>query len=394
MRQDFETSSRRRIGIAFGIAANLAVGGLMWYAYDQNVSTAPETGEDTVQIQLPPAEEVKPDFENVTIAPPTPMTITLTNGYGLHFADKDDLFNMRDDMINHSYYDPEYDRYHDKPPELHAAFLALEQITPLPYQAYEAAAWKETRLQPNTVNASSGAAGYFQMKNDAFYEALYFMRDLFPEMSDVTALIERERATEENNYTITYHPTDAAARDRLGELVHDPLISGMAYYAYLDHYMRNYVQEKLPDLQPNQTDYYLISFRGPGGAATFLEELHSNPDEPAHDMFITDSHPEGFTHPFVKQNKSVYFDAETEQYRTYQEVYDYIADDMGIGRASVTPGSQGIGLATIVDVSEQDRATTIPTNALIFAENIPRPVPRPDPPADDNFSIANGPPQN
>ena len=381
IKPDF-VKSIRRLGTAFAIAANLAVGGLIAYTVlendllkSQDNSTALEPDDHAAP---PPQQDIETNFSEAVLAPITPVTITLTNGYGLRFDDRNDLFGMNDAMVNHSYYDAEYDRFHEKPPELHAAFLALGQITPLPYQAYEAAAWKETRLQPNTVNPSSGAAGYFQFKNDAFYEGLYFMRDLFPEMGEVTSLVERERATEENNYTITYHPVNDAARERLNELIHDPLVSGMAYYAYLDHYMRNFVQERLPDLEPNQTDYYLISFRGPGGASTFLEALQDTPNAMAHDMFISDSHPEGFTHPFVVQNKSVYYDSETEEYRTYQQVYDYIADDMGIGRAPVVQTHPDEGI-NIVRVAEQDRRDVIPTDAIIFSENIVRPIPRPEP---------------
>ena len=393
IKPDFAKSTRR-LGTAFAIAANLAVGGLIAYTVLENDLLSPQDNSTASVPESPeidvPSQDIETNFSEAVLAPIIPVTVTLTNGYGLRFDDRNDLFGMNDAMVNHSYYDAEYDRYHEKPPELHAAFLALGEITPLPYQAYEAAAWKETRLQPNTVNPSSGASGYFQFKSDAFYEGLYFMRNLFPEMSEVTSLIERERATEENNYTITYHPVNDAARERLNELIHDPLVSGMAYYAYLDHYMRNFVQERLPDLEPNQTDYYLISFRGPGGASTFLEALQDSPNALAHEMFITDSHPEGFTHPFVVQNKSVYYNAETEEYRTYQEVYDYIADDMGIGRAPVLNTHPNTDVS-IVSVAEQDRRHVIPTDAVIFSENIVRPVARPDPPADNSFAIADGP---
>lgn len=368
IKPDFQKSSQR-ITTVFSVASNLAVAALITYiALNQDETFETTTTSTDNDISL----------DHTIIAPEAPIAITLTNGLALRFDDRNDLFNMREKMINQAYYDSEYNRFHEKPPELHAAFLALEQITPLPYEAYQAAAWKETRLQPDTVNKSSGAKGYFQFKPEAFYEALYFMRDRYPQLSVVTSLIERENATADNNYTLSYRPLNEQAKGQLEQAVHDPLVSGLAYYSYLDHYMQNYVLKKIPELQPNQTDYYLISFRGPGGASEFLQALKETPNAMAHDMFITDSHPEGFTHPFVAQNKSIYYDAGREEYRTYQEVYDYIADDMGIGRDLVQQDQPTRIIATLVPLNDQLQPNVVPANSLIFAENIIRPNERPE----------------
>jgi hypothetical protein len=353
--------------------------------------------KDANETTQPESPSLSTEFENRTAGSPEiskrpqlrpphmhaqaqPITINLDNGYGLAFEDSDDLFS-HENLVNRARYNERYENYDAKTSDLHAGLLALSQITPLSYQAFEAAVWKETRFQPNQNNPS-GAKGYFQMKPEAFYEGLYRAQDLFPEIAAVTGLIERTRTKIENsdNYLLEYVPVSDAARAELNRLVHDPVISGLAYYGYLNHYMENFVQAKIPELTaPNQTDLYLISFRGPGGATEFLQHLRATPDEMAHSMYEG-----GADHPFVAQNKSVYFDAAREQYRTYQEVYDYIADNMGIGRAPVNLDSAAPAHATLVPMNESS-GNIIAADALIFDEHITRPVKRPenlmDPPA-------------
>lgn len=303
----------------------------------------------------------------------TPVTINLDNGYGLRFASDDTLFS-HESLVNRGLYNERFDNFDQKTPELHAGLLALSEMTPLSYQAFEAAVWKETRFQPDQGNPS-GAQGYFQMQPDAFYEGLYRIRDDFPEIVDVTALVNRtrEQIGEADSYRLIYEPVDDSARTQLDRLVHDPLISGLAYYGYLNHYMENFVMENIPDLEPNQTDYYLISFRGPGGATEFLQNLRDNPDDPAHSMYEG-----GAEHPFVTRNSSVYYDTAEDHWRSYQEVYDYIADDMHIGRAPVNMderiSSSGV---QIVSLEQHQGENIIPATSLIFSENIVSPRPRP-----------------
>ena len=127
IKPDFAKSTRR-LGTVFAIAANLAVGGLIAYTVLENDLLSPQDNSTASVPESPeidvPSQDIETNFSEAVLAPIIPVTVTLTNGYGLRFDDRNDLFGMNDAMVNHSYYDAEYDRYHEKPPELHASPLS------------------------------------------------------------------------------------------------------------------------------------------------------------------------------------------------------------------------------------------------------------------------------
>lgn len=349
-------------------------------AYLDNEYTPPDPGATTapdLSTQFGDSSAGSPIVNpSPQVLPVTPITLDLGNGYALRYNDGDKLLDS-ESLVNMPRYDAKYDNYDRKTPALHAGLLALSQMTPLNYNAFEAAVWKETRFQPHQEN-KSGAKGYFQMKPEAFYEGLYRATDEFPQIADVTALVHRTREKIEgtDNYLLTYAPVSDTAKAELDALVHDPLVSGLSYYSYISHYMENFVQKKIPELtDPNQTDLYLISFRGPGGATEFLQNLRNNPDHPAHNMYSSEDD-SGKNSAAVKQNKGIYYDAENDHWRSYQEVYDHIADTMGIGRTPIRLWKENPHDADVIARNDA-RDNVIPTDALIFAENITRPRARP-----------------
>lgn len=348
------------------------------YFNDPDKDTNPSTADGPSLTEEFRKESLagSPDLSTITPAPRpfVPATVDLGNGFGLNYFDSSKLYQSAQ-LINRPIYDTAYENYVSKSPELHTGLLALSEITPLSYEAYEAAVWKETRFKPNQSN-SSGAKGYFQLQPDAFYESLYRIQDDFPEISHITGLVERtrEKVPNEDSYILGYEPVNETARAELDRLVHDPLIGGLAYFGYVRHFMENFVQRNIPDLEPNQTDLYLISFRGPAGATEFLQNLRNNPDDPAHSMYEG-----GAAHPVISQNKGVYYDDDNDHWRSYRQVYDYIADDMHIGREAVRFQEHRTAerQASIVSMESGIARNAIPPHSLIFAENLPGSQPTP-----------------
>lgn len=405
---------------AFALAATVGIGYAGYDAYQKGTNngtpdeaaqpTSDQTGGQTTahttpkapplyKVEEPSAPKVadKSAASQATEKPTTPQkpktteseavkqlgqntqTLNLGNGFGLKFSSSTALYDFATEQLNKPFDDPKSDRTGYKTPELHSALRALAAVTPLRYQTLEAAVWTETRFLDQQENKDSNAKGYFQMKPDTFYEGLYFAAPNYPQLKSVTDLIERTREKQKDGkYILSYEPVDNTAKAKLDKLVHDPFIAGISFYGYLHHYMRDYVQEKLPGLtEPNQTDYYLISFRGPRGAAEFLKNLRDNPAKPAYSMYG-----KGKSSQFVIDNKSVYYDAAKKHWRSYQEVYDYLANDMGLGKAPVNMDAERAKSVALVTIPQGDKQPMLAANNMLFTQYFAAPFPPPSRPTD------------
>lgn len=168
----------------------------------------------------------------------------------------------------------------------------------------------ESSFNPTAKAKSSSATGLFQFIEKTW---LHMVKEYGPKYG-LGSLAEQIK-TKDGQPCVE----DCAARQKILNLRKNPEIAALMageFSAGNKHYLADHIQGEI-----GTTELYMAHFLGATGASKFLNSREDNGDAVAAKIFPREAH----------ANKGVFFDQETGQARTLDQIYDFFADKFNSG---------------------------------------------------------------
>jgi Transglycosylase SLT domain len=205
---------------------------------------------------------------------------------------------------------------------------------------------QESSLNPNAKAGTSSATGLFQFIKSTW---LKMVKDHGAEygMAD-----EAKAITEKNGQL---HVSDAAMREKILNLRHDPVLSS-AMAAEFTKENKDYLDASVGGTI-GSTELYMAHFLGAGGASTFLNKLRAAPNAPAAD-FLPDA---------ADANPNVFY-SKTGKALSLKEIYNRFAAKFDnqhastFAVASAVPPTITRDLASLSSAFYHDPEQNLPTS--------------------------------
>lgn len=230
------------------------------------------------------------------------------------------------------------------PQDLNSALLAADAMTPFTYNELLNLAHAESGLNPKALNKDSGALGAFQLRTPVTLEMLYRIKvqNKYPHIREARLVHRTVKEDGTYAYSIKGGNADKILKDVRTNPYKAVFIAAENKVKYLQE-----LKQAFPKTELTGTHAYLVHWLGGGGAKTFIANLKKNPNKLAYAMFEARDEEgrwiSGNTSRTVQINKSVFYDAGKERWRTYAEVYAHLAKERGLGEEKIrnvmlTPG--------------------------------------------------------
>lgn len=389
-----------------GIKAAFGVAGLLYHASSASLSFLNLTKREkaigaivganmAALTALWPGADTPPTFENpdvvsdaeqqtverVAVAPPEPVqsveeyTLQINDRLSLTFQDRDSYDRARYLMES-----AEFESYMGAPvsPEIRAAFVVGDSLTPYPYEFWQGQAFAESTFRVNALNESTLARGIMQMTPATTLEILYDMRDK-PEYAFIpeTQLVTK---TFDENWVASYSVLDGIDEQGLvASVAYDPLKAVMVAAEFNSKYF-SLLQERYPDQEMTSVHAYALHWQGYSGSQKLF---NADPETPAVNVYGAES-------GVVQNHRSIFYEnaEEAEGERSVQDMLAYLESNRGLGSIPIPTLADWNGSATqisyrpvsVTALAEHYRESLAPLVSRI-------PKPRPDRTATDNSGI-------
>ncbi|MCB9948993.1 MAG: transglycosylase SLT domain-containing protein [Rhodospirillaceae bacterium] len=196
-----------------------------------------------------------------------------------------------------------------------AAVQEASQRTGIDFAYMMAKAAQESAFQPTAVAGSTNATGLYQFIDSTWLAMIKENGATY----GLGQYADRITVRQDGSLAVT----DAAARREILALREDPRLNAIMAGEYaLDN--REYLERNVGG-RIGSTELYLAHFLGAGGATTFLRQLRHDPDQTAASVFPA----------AARYNYNVFYNSNTGQPRSLQQVYDWMDRRMQQGIATM-----------------------------------------------------------